>query len=190
MTYLRLFITFFKIGLISFGGGYAMIPIIEDAIVKNGWLTPADFYNIIAVSETTPGPIAVNSATFVGYRVAGFFGGISATIGIAMPSLIIIILISTYLFKYKDSKVVENIFGWLRPVITGLIIVAGFHVAKTSLINEGAEMSIPFNISSVFNIKGLIIFGLTAIMLGKTKIHPILAIVGSGILGVILFGFF
>ncbi len=193
VIYIKLLITFFKIGLVSFGGGYAMIPIIEEAIIGNGWLSPQDFYNIIAISETTPGPIAVNSATFVGYKVAGFLGGVTATIGIALPSLIIIILVSTYLFKYRDSKLVENIFGWLRPVITGLIIIAGFHVAKTSLIHEGATLNISTlkgsNILDILNVKGIIIFVLTAIMLKKTKIHPILAIVGSGILGIALFYF-
>ncbi len=101
MIFLDLFLSFFKIGLFSFGGGYAMIPLIQKEITRNGWITPSEFVDIIAIAEMTPGPIAVNSATFVGYKTAGLFGGLVATIGVALPSAMLIFLIADFIQKYK-----------------------------------------------------------------------------------------
>jgi len=102
MIYLKLLFTFFKIGLFSFGGGYAMIPMIEKEIEANKWLTSDEFVDIIAISEMTPGPISVNSATFVGYKTAGIFGGMFATLGVALPSLILILIISHFFLSLKN----------------------------------------------------------------------------------------
>src|SRR5690554_2965445 len=124
MIYLELLFSFIKIGLFSFGGGYAMIPLIQKEIESNGWLTPAEFGDIIAIAEMTPGPIAVNSATFVGYKTAGFFGGMIATFGVALPSLILVMIISSYFFKFKNHPLNDAVFYGVRPVIAGLIITA------------------------------------------------------------------
>src|SRR5690606_18104282 len=120
----KLFITFFKIGIFSFGGGYAMIPFIEKEIQAPNWLTSAEFVDIIAIAEMTPGPVSINSATFVGFKTAGFFGGLSATLGVAMPSLLLILLISQFFFKYREHPVNKAIFYGIRPVVAGLILSA------------------------------------------------------------------
>ena len=103
MIYLRLFFSFFKIGLFSFGGGYAMIPMIQKEIEINGWLAASEFVDIIAIAEMTPGPIAINSATFVGYKTAGFFGGMVATMGVALPSIILVFIVSSFFFKIQKT---------------------------------------------------------------------------------------
>ena len=110
MIYIKLLLTFMKIGLFSFGGGYAMIPMIEKEIEGHGWLSATEFFDIVAIAEMTPGPIAVNSATFVGYRTAGYFGGLIATIGVAIPSLVLILIISRYFFKFQKHPLNTAVF--------------------------------------------------------------------------------
>ena len=123
MTILKLFLTFLKIGAFSFGGGYAMLPLIEKEIIEvHQWLTTKEFIDILAVVEMTPGPIAINSATFLGYKVAGFWGSVAATIGVVLPSIIIILIIAHFLSKFKDSPYVEWAFRGIRPVVLGLIV--------------------------------------------------------------------
>lgn len=191
MIYIKLFLTFFKIGLFSFGGGYAMIPLIEKELESHNWMTSSQFYNIIAVSETTPGPISVNSATFVGYEVGGIFGSIVATMGVAAPSLILILIICKYLLKYQDNGIFKNAFSGIRPVVAGLIIAAAFFVAQTSVFKKSVTVSTihdaaihPFK---YLNFKSILILVIVALMLEKFKLHPILVIFLSGVIGVVFF---
>lgn len=190
MIYLKLFITFIKIGLFSFGGGYAMIPLIQREIELHGWLTSSEFIDIIAIAEMTPGPIAVNSATFVGFKTAGVLGGLVSTIGVAMPSLVLILLISKHFFRFKDHPLNTAVFYGIRPVIVGLITTASIFVSQTALFKDNITadtvltlFTAPFN---VLNMGSVLIFILTMISLIKFKLNPIVVIIGSGILGILL----
>lgn len=194
MVYLKLLISFFKIGLFSFGGGYAMIPMIQNEIESNGWMSPTEFADIIAIAEMTPGPIAVNSATFVGYKVAGITGGLVATIGVSLPSLILILLVSRIFIKYMDHPVKNAIFYGVRPVICGLVLSAAFFIAETAWFNMGFDEFINSalsvsNLGDIINLKGIIITALSLFLLIKFKAHPILVLVISAVLGIVLFNY-
>ncbi len=169
---IKLFTTFFKIGAFSFGGGYAMLPLLEEAVIKtNSWMSPTEFVDIFAISEMTPGPIAVNSATFVGYRVAGVLGSAVATLAVIIPSFIVISLIFISLNKFKNSPYVDWIFQGIRPMVLGLIAAAGVTVAKTSFVD----------LKSV--VLGIGLFYLVTFK----KLNPIFGIIIAGVLGVLLY---
>lgn len=176
MIYLRLFISFFKIGLFSFGGGYAMIPLISDLITKEGWLLQEEFVQIIGIAEMTPGPIAVNSATFVGYKTAGILGSMSATLGVAMPSLLLIMFVSGFFFKYSDHPIMKHIFLGIRPVVAGLILASALVMARTTILSGGHG-----NVS--FNFETFIITLIILFIALRQKLHPIILISIAGILG-------
>ncbi|MCH4886612.1 chromate transporter [Acidaminobacter sp. JC074] len=176
MIYLRLFMSFFKIGLFSFGGGYAMIPLISDLITKEGWLLQEEFVQIIGIAEMTPGPIAVNSATFVGYKTAGILGSMSATLGVAMPSLLLILFVSGFFFKYSDHPIMKHIFLGIRPVVAGLILASALVMARTTILS-GGHGQIAFNFET-FIITIVILF-----IALRQKMHPIILISIAGILG-------
>jgi chromate transporter len=178
MIYLRLFFSFFKIGLFSFGGGYAMIPMIQKEIEMNGWLAASEFVDIIAIAEMTPGPIAINSATFVGYKTAGFFGGMVATMGVALPSIILVFIVSSFFFKIQKNPVKIMAFYGVRPVVAGLIAAAAVFVAEASIINKTANF---------VDFKALAILAASLVALVKFKLHPILVIAGAGITGTVIY---
>ena len=168
----QLFISFFKIGAFSFGGGYAMLPLLEKELVqKHQWITTADFIDILAISEMTPGSIAINSATFLGYNVAGILGGAIATIAVVLPSFIVITLIFRFINKFKNSPYVDWIFRGIRPIIMGLIGAAAITVGKTSFIDFKAVLL------------ALLVFYLVSFK----KLNAILGIVFAGALGIILY---
>ena len=125
MIYLRLFYEFFKIGLFTFGGGFAMIPLVEDAAVNNGWLTSAEFYELIGVCESTPGPIAVNMATYIGSLQGGIFGSFCATLAVVLPSFLIILLIAAVLKNFTENKFFKGFIKGVKPVIAALILATG-----------------------------------------------------------------
>lgn len=172
MKLLLLFFSFLKIGAFSFGGGYAMLPLIrEEVITKYNWIHPEEFIDVLAISQMTPGPIAVNSATFIGYKVNGVVGSIVATLAVTLPSFLIVLTIAYFLYKYKEVKIIDWIFKGIRPVVIGLIAAAAITVSKDVFINY----------------KSVIIAGLIFYLISFKKLHPILGIVLSGVLGVILF---
>jgi len=175
MIYLDLFISFFRIGLFSFGGGYAMIPLISDVITKKGWLMPQEFIQIIGIAEMTPGPIAVNSATFVGYKTAGVLGSISATAGVAMPSLLLILFVSGFFFKYSDHPIMKHVFIGIRPVVAGLILASALVMARTTILSSHSPGG--------FNFETFIITIVILIIALRRKLHPIILITIAGILG-------
>jgi len=190
----KLFFVFAKIGLFSFGGGYAMIPLIQKEIERNGWMSAAEFINIIAIAEMTPGPIAVNSATFVGYKTAGIIGGIIATIGVALPSMVLILLVAELILKNNEHPLKVSVFSVLRPIVTALILAAAFVVAKTSILTIPAgniDLSAIIQIPLRFiDLKSAAIAGLSVIAVTVLKLHPILTIVLAGGLGIVGFGGF
>lgn len=191
MIYLQLFFEFFKTGLFSVGGGMATLPFLYDMADKTGWFTSAQLADMIAVSESTPGPIGVNMATYVGFTTAGFWGGLIATLALVTPSVIIIVIISYFLKAFRENKYVDAAFYGLRPASTGLIAAAGMTVVTITLLqmdlfkNSGSIMDL-FNWKSL--ILAVIIYILSNNIKQTKKLHPVFFIVGSAIIG-ILFGF-
>ncbi len=157
---LSLFATFFKIGLFTFGGGYAMIPLIEKEIVeKKKWITSDDILEVFAISESTPGPIAINSATFVGYKTAGFFGALFATLGVVLPSFTIIFILSFFIEKFKHLKAVEYAFNGIRAGVIALVIKALITMIKKCPKNAISYIiaSLAFLVTVIFDLNVFIV---------------------------------
>lgn len=192
MIYLQLLIIFFKIGLFSFGGGYGMIPLIEREIVTRGWLTGQELVNVISISEMTPGPISINTATFIGYRIGGIPGAMLATAGVVLPSLILILGIYIFLSKYQQRQIIKDTIYGIRPIVLALIIHAVIFVAVNTYFKEGTGIRDLLNISTgsdfleIINPVTIAITVVSLIVLFLTKIHPILVILAAGAIGVIL----
>lgn len=190
MTILKLMWVFAKIGLFSFGGGYAMVPMLQSEVLRNGWLTQDQLTNIIAVAEMTPGPIAVNAATFVGYNVGGITGGIAATIGVALPSMLLIFILSGFFFKYNRHPDKIMIFYGVRPVVAGLIMAAAFVIAKTALFTpETVEVFTGLfkNPVHTVSVGAVVILALALYGQLRLKLNPIVAILCGGLAGILFF---
>lgn len=128
----KMFITFFKIGAFTIGGGYAMIPLIQEEVVeKNKWLTTEEFLDVIAIAEVTPGPVAVNTSTYVGYKIYGLKGALFCTLGTILPSFLIILVIVKFLWKYRQNEIADKVFLGIRPAVAALIFSAVYKIGKT-----------------------------------------------------------
>ena len=184
MIFLRLYYEFFKVGLFVFGGGLATVPFLQEMSNKTGWFTLKQLVDMIAVSESTPGPIGVNMATYVGYTIGGFPGGVVATLGLMTPSVIIALAIARLLTRFRQSKLVESAFYGLRPASCGLIAAAGFSVIRLSLVHTDIWKQTGV-ILDLFNLKGLILAAVLFFVTNKFKAHPILFIAGSAVIGII-----
>ena len=172
---IKLFISFLKIGLFSFGGGYAALPIIQEEVVDlNNWLTLSEFNDLITISQMTPGPIAINSATFVGTRLAGFPGALAATLGCVLPSAIIVGTISYFYKKYKNLDAMTNILYFLRPAIVSMILIAGVQILRTAFFDTNA-----IAISNLDYLM-LVIFVAALFVMYKFKTDPIKIMLASG----------
>ena len=145
MILLDLFLTFFKIGITTFGGGYAMIPLIQSEVVAKGWLSETALVNFIAVSESTPGPFAINIATYVGRVTAGILGSAMATLGVVLPSFIIILIVAKFYKKFRESKTVQGAMTGLRPAVIGLIGAALVSMGETVFFAGGFNLQIAFS---------------------------------------------
>ena len=157
---LKLFLVFFKIGAFTFGGGYAMVPIIQSEVAeKRGWIKNEDILDILAISESTPGPIAINSATFVGYQVAGVFGSVMATLGVVLPSLIIISIVSYFFKQFLEFKVVKYAFLGIRAGVLALIVKAAKNMMKACPKNAVAYtiVGLAFVLTAVFDINVFVV---------------------------------
>ena len=186
---LDLFLTFLKIGALSFGGGYAMIPMLTDEVAAHGWLTESELLNFIAVSESTPGPIAVNMATFIGASQGGFIGALLATIGVVLPAFLIILVVASIIKGLLKFAGVQGFLSGVRPVVVGLIISTGvllFLAVVLGYTKVGAPLA--------FNYKALIIFSIVALtyivykIIRKKSISPIFLIMISALLGMLFYG--
>ena len=187
-TILLLIFEFMTTGLMAVGGGMACIRFLQDMIAKYGWLTGEELANIIAVAESTPGPIGVNAATYVGYSVLspygavwGVLGGIISTLSLISPQIVVIIFVAKGLEKYRRSKLVNDAFGALRPAAAGLVAAAGWSVIRSSLSFSLA----PFHVDVV----SLVLYGalVTLMLLPKLKkIHPVLFLAAGGLIGALL----
>ncbi|HZJ56742.1 MAG TPA: chromate transporter [Clostridia bacterium] len=184
MIYLYLFFEFFKVGLFAVGGGLATIPFLQELIQKYGWVTPQELINMIAISESTPGPIGVNMATYVGFETAGIGGAILATVGLVTPSVIIIVIIAHYFMRFAEEPLVKAGFYGLRPAVTGLIAAAGFEVARVSLFNLQRYLETK-KVLDILDPKAIVLFGILMYVTNKYKKHPIIYLVAAGVVGVI-----
>ena len=189
MIYLQFFYTFFKIGLFGFGGGYAMLSMIQGEVVtRYGWLTPQEFTDIVAISQMTPGPIGINSATYVGYTTIaeqygpsmGVLGSCIATFAVVLPSFILMLTISKFFLKYQKHPSVEAVFSGLRPAVVGLLASAALVLMNAENFSSPDEDMYSFIIS-------IIIFLVAFIGTRKYKANPILMIIACGIAGLILY---
>ena len=176
MLYLELFLTFFKIGLFTIGGGYAMLPLIQADVQAKGWMTAEELVNFIAVSESTPGPFAVNVSTYVGAELAGLPGAFCATLGVVLPSFLIILLVARFYAAFRSSAIVSGAMGGLRPAVIALIASAGVTILLGALQTSagGADW-----LSA-----GIFAVGLLILLL-RPKIDPILVMVGAGLVGLV-----
>jgi chromate transporter len=182
----ELFITFFKIGLFTFGGGYAMIPLMSDEVVSKGWLLSEQLMDFIAISESTPGPFAINMATFIGYNQQGIIGAIVATLGVVMPSFIIILIIAKAFHKFASNKYVVGFLSGVKPVVVGII----FAVALTFLLKSIFNIDILNILNIEFHWSSLLIF-IVVFAMSRIwrKLHPVYIVLVSGIMGLIIYGF-
>ncbi|MCD7899066.1 MAG: chromate transporter [Bacteroides sp.] len=182
MIYLELFYSFFKIGLFGFGGGYAMLSLIQGEVVtRHAWLTAQEFTDIIAISQMTPGPIGINSATYVGFTATGnIWGAITATFAVTLPSFILMLTISKFFLKYQKHPVVVSIFDGLRPAIVGLLAAAALVLMNKDNFSSPTEDSYTFIIS-------ICLFLVAFIGTRKFKINPIIMILVCGLAGFLLY---
>lgn len=184
MIYLRLLYEFFKVGLFAIGGGLATLPFLQNLSYKFGWYSIQELMNMVAISESTPGPMGVNMSTYVGFKTGGVFGGICSTMGLVIPSIIIIIIVASIFNKFKNSPIVDKIFSGIRPASMGLIAAAGFLVMKEALfdISLFRESGI---FTDLFKFKSIIFGIILYIALVKFNKHPIFYIIAAAVIGII-----
>ena len=187
MIYWELLWSFIQIGLFSVGGGYASMPLIQAQVVdKYHWLTLTEFADIITISQMTPGPVAINSATFVGMRIGGIGGALVATLGCIPPSCAIVLTLSWIYFKYRSVSVVQGVLAGLRPAVVALIASAGVTILLMSFFGGATESiyHLPF---SQLDWVAIALFAVCLILLRKTKISPLLIMAGAGVVGMIVY---
>ena len=188
MTIIRLFYEFLKIGLFSVGGGMATLPFLYDMSDKTGWFTYAQIADMLAVSESTPGPIGINMATYVGYTTAGIPGALAATIGTIIPGIALVLIITAILDKFRNNVYVEGAFYGLRPASVGLITAAGILVVEIYLMNTALYQQTG-SIADLFQWKAIVLAALLLVLtrwVKKTKgLHPVYFIVFSAVVGIV-----
>ena len=180
MIFLELFLTFFKIGAFTFGGGYAMLPLIQEEVIAKGWLAEAEIVNFIAVAESTPGPFAINISTYVGSEMGGIFGAVCSTMGVVLPSFIIILLVAHWYEQFRSSRIVSGLMSGLKPAVIGLIGAAVLSIGST--VFSGMELS-----GALFtNTQFWLSVGIVTVMgvLAFKKVHPIAIICMSAAIGI------
>lgn len=187
MIYLELLWSFFQIGLFSIGGGYAAMPLIQHQVVDlHEWLTMTQFTDIMTIAEMTPGPIAINSATFVGIRVAGFPGAVIATLGCVLPSFIIVLTLAWAYYRFRGLTMVQGVLAGLRPAVIAMIASAGLTILMLSFFGTRSMLADFSGFSPV----SAAIFAIALLILRKRKISPIYVMLGAGVVGCLLFSIF
>ncbi len=184
---ITMFLEFLKTGLFAVGGGMATIPFLYEMAKKHPWFDEGTIADMIAISESTPGPIGVNMATYVGFNAFGILGGIVATLGLVLPSVIVMLIISKFLAKFGESKLVKSAFYGIRPAVAALIGIALFEIFKIVLFG-GADFSSFANIIGGFNLKALILLTVLFAAMKIKNFHPIVYIAAAGVCGVLLGG--
>ncbi|MBQ8215807.1 MAG: chromate transporter [Clostridia bacterium] len=185
MIFLELFLSFLKIGAFTFGGGYAMLPLIMETVVSKGWMSEEALIDFVAVAESTPGPFAINIATYVGSEMGGFFGAVCATLGVVLPSFVIILIVAKCYEKFRKSKLVSGAMTGLKPVVVGLIGAAILSIGVKALGLSSFAFSLSFGLSLLFSLIILV----PCLVMAFKKLHPIFIVLISAGLG-IGFGYF
>lgn len=180
MTYLQLFISFFQIGLFSIGGGYAALPLIQEQVVNlHGWMDMTQFIDIITISQMTPGPIAINAATFVGIKTAGIGGAVIATVGCVTPSCIIVLILAAVYYRFRNLNTIKGVLSGLRPAVVALIASAGLSIVIVAFFKNGLVQFAADNIDFV----AVVLFAVSLFILRKFKLNPIYVMLGCGVIG-------
>lgn len=183
MAYFALFWSFFQIGLFSIGGGYAAMPLIQEQVVEiNGWLSLGEFADVVTLSQMTPGPIAINAATFVGIRVGGIGGAVVATLGCVAPSCIIVLILAKLYYKYRSLSLIKGVLAGLRPAVVALIAAAGMSILTLSFWGTGGEIRLAST-----DWVAVLLFAAGFFVLRKWKPNPIFVMLGAGALGGVLY---
>ena len=187
MIYLRLFLSFLQIGAFSFGGGYAALPLIRHQVVEaNGWLQLSEFTDLITISQMTPGPIAINSATFVGTRIAGIPGALAATAGCVLPSCILVTLLAKIYLKYRNLSLLQGVLKSLRPAVIAMIAAAGASILVNAFWGESIASLTASQLLPNISIQAVGIFTGSLILLARFKMNPIHVMLLSGVAEVVL----
>ena len=184
MTYLYLFIEFFKAGLFAIGGGMATIPFLYEISARRGWFTTSQLIDMIAISESTPGPIGVNMSTFAGYMTRGILGALVATFALVLPSYIIILIVARILDKFQKSIAVKRSFDGLRPAVAGLLSAAALGIFKVSLFTKAGETVLGW--IQAIDLKAFLMFVAMFLAVFFWKKHPVVYIVAGAVLGIVL----
>ncbi len=180
MNFLELFLSFLKIGAFTLGGGYAMLPLIMDTVVSKGWMSEEALIDFVAVAESTPGPFAINIATYVGSEMGGFFGAVCATLGVVLPSFVIILIVAKCYEKFRKSKLVSGAMTGLKPVVVGLIGAAILSIGVKALGLSSFAFSLSFGLSLLFSLIILV----PCLVMAFKKLHPIFIVLISAGLGI------
>jgi chromate transporter len=167
----ELFYAFFVIGSFSFGGGYAILSFLQQEVERRGWMTTERFVDMIAISQSTPGPIAINMATFVGYETGGIPGALVATVAVALPGMILMILVALCFFHFYERQGTQAVFKGLRPAVVGLVSAAAWQIGKVAVVNWTAA----------------VITVVAVVLIAKWKISPVLLVIGSAVAGILFF---
>lgn len=185
MIFLRLYYEFFKTGLFAIGGGLATLPFLQNMSATTGWFTTSQLADMIAVSESTPGPLGINTATYVGFTTAGVPGAVIATLGLITPSIIIILIIAAFLRAFQSSQIVQDAFYGLRPASTGLIAASGLSVVMMAFLRgDSADLLSRINFPGI--ILAAVLLYLTRYCKKTKKLHPIIFILASAVVGIVL----
>lgn len=187
---LQLFYVFIKLGLFSFGGGYAMLPLIFQEIQRFGMMDAKEFSNLVAISQMTPGPIAVNAATYVGFKAAGVLGSLTATVAVSLPAFFIIILVAHFLEKFKNSQSLQSVLGGIRPATVGMIATAFIFFCDNSLVNSELARTVlqthaPVwpQLGSIISLPAVLIAVAAFVSAEKFKVDPVFVILAAGVIG-------
>ncbi len=181
MILLELFLTFFKIGLFTFGGGFALLPLIQEEVLNKSWIALESLIDFIAVSESTPGPFAINIATYIGTEKANVLGAMCSTLGVVLPSFIIILIVAKFYEQFKKNKIVSGIMTGLKPCVVGLILSAVLSIGKTVFFKNGISAEVFYQADTYVKLG---IFAVMSVLAFK-KVHPIVIILLSAVIGIL-----
>lgn len=180
-----IFNIFFKLGIFTYGGGYVMLPLIYHDVNRLNLMSADEFANLVALSQVTPGPIAINSATYVGFLTSGFLGAVLATFAICLPSFFIVLVVSHFMNRFKESLIIKDIISGIRPATVGLLVSTVIFFSENSIVNK--EAIHPMDMVNLFDIPSLVIFALTIFLSVRFKFGPIGLTLMAGVMGVLIF---
>ena len=184
---IQLFLMFFKIGIFSFGGGYVMLPLIIQQLESSGLIPMEEFPDLLALSQMTPGPIAINAATYVGYRTYGLIGAIFATLGVIAPAIILFVILLNVVARYRINETFNTVLSGVRPVLTGLIFIAVIYFCERTIFAGSFFSKDIINMGiSFFNLRLLMSFIVVLLLAWKTRLNPIVLTLGSGLAAIVL----